>query len=135
MQQSLAEYKFNQNTDFIFYRRVPGIASNILRNVSLQFTEIVNYLHLHLYTLHLQKTKQDFSRALRQNPPGHWVIFIFNGQKSCTRIIYLIKNKAYCIISYIFQGLKNCNNKSSVVTPKKISQGSPRKWMSNFTEL
>ena len=87
MQQSLAEYKFNQNTDFIFYCRVPGIASNILRNVSLQFTEILNYLHVHLYTLRLQKTKQDFSWALRQNPPGHWVIFIFSGPKSCTIII------------------------------------------------
>ena len=51
--------------------RVPGIASNILRNISLQFTEILNYLHLHLYTLRLQKTKQDFSQALKQNPPGH----------------------------------------------------------------
>ena len=87
IQQSLAEYKFNQNTDFIFYRRVPGIASNILQNVSLQFTEILNYLHMHLYTLRLQKTKQDFSWALRQNPPGHWVIFVLSGQKSCTTII------------------------------------------------
>ena len=34
-----------------------------------------------------KKTKQDFSQALKQNPPGHWVIFIFSGQKSCTRII------------------------------------------------
>ena len=34
-----------------------------------------------------KKTKQDFSQALRQNPPGHWVIFIFSGQNSCTRII------------------------------------------------
>ena len=24
---------------------------------------------------------------LRQNPPGNWVISIFNGQKPCTRII------------------------------------------------
>ena len=45
IQQSLAEYTFSQNTDFI-YSRVPGIAWNILRNVSLQFTGIF-YLHLH----------------------------------------------------------------------------------------
>ena len=31
-----------------------------------------------------------------------------------------------------FKGLR-CNNKSSVVTPKKISQGRQRKWMSNLT--
>ena len=31
-----------------------------------------------------------------------------------------------------FKGLR-CNKKSSVVTPKKISHGSQRKWMSNFT--
>ena len=46
MQQSLAEYKFGQNTEFI-YRTVPGIASNlsiILRNVSLQFTKVF-YIH------------------------------------------------------------------------------------------
>ena len=48
IQQSLAEYKFSQNTDFI-YRRVPGIVSNILRNISLQFTGIF-YLHLHSYS-------------------------------------------------------------------------------------
>ena len=29
----------------------------------------------------------------------------------------------------------NSCNKSSVVTPKKISYGSARKWMSNFTSL
>ena len=45
IQQSLAEYTFSQNTDFI-HSRVPGIAWNILRNVSLQFTGIF-YLHLH----------------------------------------------------------------------------------------
>ena len=48
IQQSLAEYKFSQNTDFI-YRRVPGMAWNILRNVSLQFKGIF-YLHLHPYS-------------------------------------------------------------------------------------
>ena len=48
IQQSLAEYKFSQSTDFI-YRRVPGIAWNILRKVSLQFTAIF-YLHLHPYS-------------------------------------------------------------------------------------
>ena len=48
MQQSLAEYKFSQNTDFI-YRRVPGIAWNVLKNISLQFTGIF-YLHLHSYS-------------------------------------------------------------------------------------
>ena len=37
IQQNLAEYKFAQNTVFV-YRRVPVIASNILRNVSLQVT-------------------------------------------------------------------------------------------------
>ena len=31
-----------------------------------------------------------------------------------------------------FKGLR-CNKKSSVVTPKKISHGRQRKWMSNFT--
>ena len=31
-----------------------------------------------------------------------------------------------------FEGLR-CNKKSSVVTPKKISHGRQRKWMSNFT--
>ena len=31
-----------------------------------------------------------------------------------------------------FKGLR-CNNKSSVVTPKKIFHGRQRKWMSNFT--
>ena len=48
VQQSLAEYKFSQNTNFI-YRRVPGMAWNILRNVSLQFTGIF-YLHFHPYS-------------------------------------------------------------------------------------
>ena len=48
IQQSLAEYKFSQSTDFI-YRRVPEIAWNILRKVSLQFTAIF-YLHLHPYS-------------------------------------------------------------------------------------
>ena len=46
MQQSLAECKFGQNTEFI-YRTVPGIASNlsiILRNASLQFTKVF-YIH------------------------------------------------------------------------------------------
>ena len=31
-----------------------------------------------------------------------------------------------------FKGLR-CNKKSSVITPKKISHGRQRKWMSNFT--
>ena len=48
IQQSLAEYTFSQNTDFI-HSRVPGIAWNILRNVSLQFTGIF-YLHFHPYS-------------------------------------------------------------------------------------
>ena len=51
MQQSLAECKFGQNTEFI-YRTVPGIASNlsiILRNASLQFTKVF-YIHQHSYS-------------------------------------------------------------------------------------
>ena len=39
---------FSQNTDFI-YRRVPGIAWNVLKNVLLQFTGIF-YLHLYSYS-------------------------------------------------------------------------------------
>ena len=31
-----------------------------------------------------------FCRSLRRNPPGHWVILIFSGQKFCTRVIYSI---------------------------------------------
>ena len=46
-----------------------------------------------------------------QNPPGNWVILILSGQKPCTRII---KFKEYCILFYIFPGLKMlfiiCNN-------------------------
>ena len=34
IQQNLAEYKFAQNTEFV-YSRVPVIASSILRDVSL----------------------------------------------------------------------------------------------------
>ena len=33
-----------------------------------------------------------------------------------------------------FKGLR-CNNKSAVETPKKISHGRQRKWMSNFTRI
>ena len=38
-------------------------------------------------------------------------------------------------IAFFFTFFKSlrCNNKSSVVTPKKISQGRQRKWMSNLT--
>ena len=69
-----------------------------------------------------------FLRILRWNPSGNWVILIFSGKKPCTRIVCIIKE--YCILFYIFH-----SNSLSVITPKKISYGSPRKWMSNFTKL
>ena len=59
IQQNLAEYKFGQNTEFI-YRTVLGTASNrsnILRNVSLQFTRIF-YLPFNSQAFY---TKQDSS--------------------------------------------------------------------------
>ena len=81
MQQSLAEYKFNQNTDFICYCRVPGIASNILRNVSLQFTEIF-YLHLHLYTLRLQKNETGFLKGFKTESTRTLSNFYFQWTKN-----------------------------------------------------
>ena len=70
-----------------------------------------------------------FRDTLRRNPPGNWVILIFSGQKPCIRIIQTILH------SFLHFSRANGCNKSSVVTPKKISQGSPRKWMSNFTRI
>ena len=60
--------------------------------------------------------------ALRRNPSGNWVFWIFSWQKPCTRIIYILHFKGY-----------RCN-KFSVITPKNISYGSWRKRMSKFTK-
>ena len=67
-------------------------------------------------------------KTLRRNPPGNWVILIFSGQKPCNRIIYRILH------SFLqFWGAKDvfCH----LITPKKISHGSPRKCMSHFTRI
>ena len=50
-----------------------------------------------------------------------------------TKIIYQNNLKLIAFFLTFFKG-QSCNN-SSVVTPKEISYGSPRKWMSNFTKL
>ena len=57
--------------------------------------------------------------------------FNFSGQKPCTRIIIILKI-SYSFFTF-FKGQRH--NKSSVVTPKKISHGSPRKWKPNFTRI
>ena len=60
------EYKFSRNTDFIC-RRLPGIAWNILRNLSLQFTEMFSAsLAMILFACKNVAfyTKQDFAGAL-----------------------------------------------------------------------
>ena len=50
-----------------------------------------------------------------------------------TKTLYQNNLKNIAFFFTFFKGLR-CN-KSSVVTPKKISHGSPRKWMSNFTRI
>ena len=58
-------------------------------------------------------------QILRRNPPWNWVILIFIGQKSCTRII---KNILHSFCTFF----KTFNTKENET---------PRKWMSNFTKL
>ena len=50
-----------------------------------------------------------------------------------TKILYQNNLQDIAFFLTFSKGLR-CN-KSSVVTPKKISHGSPRKWMSNFKKL
>ena len=52
----------------------------------------------------------------------------FNSQ--WTKTLYQNNLKNIATFFYIFQGTS-----SSVITPKTISHGSPRKWMSNFTRI
>ena len=49
-----------------------------------------------------------------------------------TKTLYQNNLKHIAFFLTFFKALRR--NKSSVVTPKKISHGSPRKWMSNFTK-
>ena len=59
------------------------------------------------------------------NPARNWVILIFSRQKPCTRIILSILHSFSHFLTAIVL---------SVITPKKISFGNPRKQMSNFTK-
>ena len=66
------------------------------------------------------KLKMEFTRKL-SNFYFQWGKTLY--QNNLTNIAFFFT---------FFKGLR-CNKKSSVVTPKKISHGRQRKWMSNFT--
>ena len=98
MQQSLAEYKF-------IYCRVPGIASNILRNVLLQFTRIF-YLHLHSYSLLAETSLSTWNRI---SPPliFHNPLYRQLSVLEDTVFIFLFLNRWAATKRAWIQGLRN----------------------------
>ena len=56
------------------------------------------------------------------------MILIFSGQNACTRIIYNLNSIAFFFT--LFKGYRY--NKLSVITLKTVSDGSPRRCMSNL---
>ena len=59
------------------------------------------------------------------------MILIFSGQNACTRIIYNLNSIAFFFT--LFKGYRY--NKLSVITLKTVSDGSPRRCMSNLTRI
>ena len=57
-----------------------------LLDLTLFETEILTLL-LHYFEREAEKLMKNLVDNLKQNPSGNWVILIFSGQKSCTRII------------------------------------------------
>ena len=57
--------------------------------------------------------------------PGYWTQLCLHADQN---------NLKHIAFFFTFFKAWRCN-KSSVVTPKKISYGNPRKWISNFTKL
>ena len=94
---------------------------NTCWNICLHFHSHVAWLISHCLCLKL--VDLNCSLNLRQNPTGNWEISIFSGQKPCTTI--------YSILHSFLHFLRAID----VITPKKITYGSPRKRMSNFTKL
>ena len=57
-----------------------------LLDLTLFETEILTLL-LHYFEREAEKLMKNLVDNLKQNPSGNWVILIFSGQKSCTKII------------------------------------------------
>ena len=57
-----------------------------LLDLTLFETKILTLL-LHYFEREAEKLMKNLVDNLKQNPSGNWVILIFSGQKSCTRII------------------------------------------------
>ena len=78
----------------------------IFKKIKRWGANVISYEHFYfkIFFYYYESTK-----PLRQNPPENWVIFIFIGQKPCTRIIQRILYFFFFFFFfffYNFQGLK-----------------------------